>query len=530
MSDAQQVPITITQNISNDEPVVVRPEERVAIIDLGSNTCKLILMAYQTDYSYRQVDELRQVVRLAEGMGSANILRADAFERGINVLKNYHTYCQAAGISDIIATATSAVRDAKNGASFLAAAKEQAGLSPVILSGEEEAYYGVLAVANSLNVDNGFILDIGGGSAQLSEVKARNFVQGQSWPLGALRLTEQFFNHANNDPPKKKEIKALEKHIKTQLETIPENFATAETLVGMGGTIRNLAKIQQKRDDYCLDLKHSYKFQEAHLADIVDMLVEASTADRKNISGLSGDRADIILAGAIVAREMLARSAAKAITISGQGVREGLFYSRFVEGDTHLLENMRQFSVVNLMRRYYNNVPHNEHVCKLALALFDGLTSLHGYGESERELLAAAALLHDIGMAVSYYDHHKHGFYLTMGTALPGYSHREQVVIGLLVRYHRKGTPNDEGYGGLLEADDMLRIHKLAALLRLAEYLERSKAQRVKDVRCHVSDDYVQLEVLAEDDIGIELHEARNRAGLFASAYDVRVDIIGVSA
>ncbi len=527
MSDAQQVSITTSQHQPSDQMVTVHPEDHVAIIDLGSNTCKLILMAYQPDYSYRQVDELRQVVRLAEGMGSANILRADAFERGINVLKNYRMYCQAAGVSDIIATATSAVRDSKNGDSFLAAAKEQAGISPVILSGEKEAYYGVLAVANSLNIADGFIVDIGGGSAQLSEMKARNFVQGQSWPLGALRLTEQFFS---NDPPKKKELKALEKHIKTQLETIPENFAAADTLVGMGGTIRNLAKIQQKRENYSLDLKHNYMFKEAHLANIVDMLAEATTAERKDISGLNSDRADIILAGAVVARELLARSAANAITISGQGVREGLFYSRFVESDTHVLDEVRHFSVVNLMRRYYNNVPHNEHVCKLALALFDGLESLHGYGANERELLAAAARLHDIGMAVSYYDHHKHGFYLTMGAALPGYSHREQIIIGLLVRYHRKGSPDDEGYGDLLEDGDMTRVSKLAALLRLAEYLERSKAQRVKDLRCHISEDYVQLEVLAEDDISIELHEARNRAGLFEDAYDVRVDIMGVSA
>lgn len=505
-----------------DAPHTTRPEQ-VAIIDLGSNTCKLVLMAYYSDYSYKQVDELRQVVRLAEGMGDANILRADAFERGINTLKNYRTYCQASGVTQIIATATSAVRDAKNGESFLAAARDRADIDPVILSGEEEAYYGVLAVANGLAVDDAFIVDIGGGSAQLSEMRGRKFEQGQSWPIGALRMTEQFFH---NDPVKKKEFKALEKHVRKQLETIPEHFADAKMLVGMGGTIRNLAKMQQKYDDYPLDLKHNYFFKKEHIENVTEVLAKASVSERADISGLNSDRADIILAGAVVIREIIAKSDADGLLISGQGVREGLFYSRFVSDEDHLLKDVREFSIVNLMRRYYDNAPHNYHVRLLSLQLFDELADLHGYGDFERDLLASAALIHDIGMAVHYYDHHKHGFYLTMGAPIPGFNHREQVIIGLLVRYHRKGTPDDEGYGGLLEDGDMDRVERLAALLRLAEHLERSKAQRVRGVRCHVSDDYVQIEVIADGDVSIELHEARARAELFEDAYNARVDIV----
>lgn len=505
-----------------DQAASKQPDQ-VAIIDLGSNTCKLVLMTYHQDYSYKQADELRQVVRLAEGMGDANILRADAFERGISTLKNYRTYCRAAGVTQIIATATSAVRDAKNGDSFLAAARERADIDPVILSGEEEAFYGVLAVANSLAVEDAFIVDIGGGSAQLSEMQGRTFTQGQSWPIGALRMTEQFLS---SDPVKKKELKALEKHVRKQLETTPEHFADAKTLVGMGGTIRNLAKVQQKYDNYSLDLKHNYFFKKSDLEDVTEVLIKASIAERRDLSGLNSDRADIILAGAIVIREIMAKSSAEGLLISGQGVREGLFYSRFVSRDGHLLTNVREFSIVNLMRRYYDNDAHNYHVRLLALQLFDELTSVHGYGTFERDLLAAAALIHDIGMAVNYYDHHKHGFYLAMGTPIPGFNHREQVIIGLLVRYHRKGTPDDEGYGGLLEDGDMARVERLAALLRLAEHLERSKAQRVRGVRCHVSDNYVQIEVLAEDDVSIELHEARARAELFEHAYDARVDIV----
>ncbi len=498
---------------------------RVAIIDLGSNTARLVLLGFEPGKRYQLLDELRQVVRLSEGMSGAGggIIRADAFERGVQALATFRAYCDGAKPDMICATATSAVRDAANGDAFLAAVKEKTGLELRILSGEEEASFGALAVVNSSTLTGGFVLDIGGGSAQLSRVEDRRVQAGKSWPIGTVRMTERFLS----DPPKKKEIKALVKHVTEALENSPEGSDGGLPLYGMGGTLRNLAKIQMAREGYPLDIVHGYVFKESDLEAITDDLLGLSAKERQRISGLNADRADIIAAGAVVALEVLRHTGAGSLTLSGQGLREGLFYPYLIPEAPHLIADVRAFSVQNLVRHYYDHPAHNDHVTRLALELFDGLSELHGCGDFERELLGAAAQLHDIGMTVNYLDHHKHGFYLAISSALPGFTHREQVIIALLVRYHRKGTPSDGGLGGVLEDGDMVRVARLAALLRLAEYLERSKAQRVKGLRSHISDGYVQLQLLG-DVTEIERREAEARKGLFEEAYGVTLELMSV--
>lgn len=501
--------------------------KRLAVIDLGSNTARLVLLGYEPGRRYGLLDELRQVVRLSEGMTEATggLIRSDAFERGVQAMATFRAFCDAAGTDDLCATATSAVRDAANGAAFLAAVKERTGLELRILSGEEEARYGALAVINSSILGDGFVLDIGGGSAQLSRVGGRQVEAAHSWPLGAVRTSERFFS----DPPKKKEVKALVKHVRQSLGDGPAGFGDGAPLYGLGGTIRNLAKVQLAREGYPLELLHGYVFKEEALAGITELLLEKPAAERSQLPGLNADRADIIAAGAVVALEILRRSGAGSLVVSSQGLREGLFYPYLIPEAPHLIEDVRAFSVSNLERHYYDHPAHNAHVAKLALSLFDQLAELHGYGDAERELLGAAARLHDIGMAVNYFDHHKHGFYLVMSGALPGFTHREQVLIALLVRYHRKGTPDTQGLEGVLAEGDRTRVEKLGALLRLAEYLERSKAQRVTGLRCHIGDAYVQVQLLGKD-TEVERREAEGRKGLFEAAYGVTLELMSVGS
>jgi len=502
-----------------DEP------KRVAIIDLGSNTSKLILMEYRPDHSYRQVDELRQVVRLAEGMGTSKVMRADAFERGLDALQTFRAYCEAAGVEEIRATATSAVREAENGEAFIELIKERVGLMPQIISGEDEAKFETIAIVNSMSYEDAYVFDIGGGSAELSFIKDRQFDWGDSWPLGALVMTERFLK---KDPAKKKEVKALRKFVAEQLGDDLDGFSKDLPLIGMGGTLRNLAKIHKKEQSYPLDLLNDYFIPKDDLEDIVEDLIDKTVEEKRSVSGLKTDRADIITAGGIIALEVLKRSGANGYIIASQGLREGVFYGYLLGEKEPLLEDVRDFSIRNLARHYYDFEAHNEHVKTLALTLFDGLEDLHSYGEPERDLLGAAALIHDIGMAVNYNDHHKHGFYLLLNTELPGFSHREQVILALLVRYHRQGSPADEGLGDVLQEGDMERVNKLASILRLAEYLERSKAQLVTGLECHVSENYVQINVKADEDVSVELRETNLRKDLFAEAFGVEVDIVNL--
>ncbi len=499
------------------------PVRSAGIIDLGSNTARLVVLRYRAGYRFQLLDELREVVRLSEGMGDSGILRAEPFERGLQALRTFHSYCEANDIDDVRATATSAVRAARNGDAFVEAALDRAGVELEVLSGEQEARHGALAVANSLDVSDAVVFDLGGGSMQLSRLEGRRFAGGGALPLGAVRTTETF---VRSDPPKGKALKALRQHVREVLAPRLDALPAGAPVIGVGGTVRNLANVAQSRAGYRPELLHGYRLHRRELEDLLEELAALPVARRRDVKGLNSDRADIIVAGGTVIAETLAALGADGVTISGQGLREGLFYPfMFPEGD-HLAPDLREFSVLNLMREYYDNPEHNHHVRLLALELFDQLAPLHRLGPEARDLLGAAALVHDIGMAVDYYAHHKHGMYLVMGRALPGYSHREQVLIGLLVRYHRRGSPADQGYAGALEPGDMERLSLLAGVLRLAEYLERSKAQRVRGVRCHLGGGVVQIEALAHGDAEIEVREAGMRSGLLASALGVTVEVI----
>ncbi len=500
--------------------------QQVGIIDLGSNTARMVVMQYQPHHSFKLIDEVKENVRLAHAIGDDNLLQADPIERAVETLQMFTELARALNLDAILAVTTSAVRDAANQTAFLAQMKERTGLRLRVLSGEEEAYYGYLGVVNSLDVQDGFIFDIGGGSVELSLVRGRGLAERTSLPLGTVRLTERLIT---SDPPSKSEIKALEQYIDAQLDSVPWFTSVGSlSLVGVGGTVRTLAKIDQAAQKYPIDRFHGYTLPAERVKEIAGRLSKLNRAERESVSGLSSDRADIIVAGAILIRKLLERTNAKALLVSGQGLRDGLFYEQFLVGaKPPLISNVRTFAIENLARNYHYNMVHADKVRQLSLELFDQLHPLHGYGAWERELLAAGAVLHDIGVAVNYYDHHKHSLYLLMNSALGGYTHRELALIALLTRNHRKGSINTAGLQGLLESGDTDRIARLSALLRMAEYLERSKSQVVQGVTCQIEKERVVVKVQAVGNATVEVWDANRRTNLFRKAYglDVLIEV-----
>ncbi|MEZ4518093.1 MAG: Ppx/GppA phosphatase family protein [Chloroflexota bacterium] len=448
-------------------------QERVAIIDLGSNTARMVVMSGIPGYAYRLDDEIREVVRLRQGM-TADGLSEEAQMRALFTLRLFKRYCDSSHVDLIIPTATSAVREGVNGALFVQRIHQEIGLSLRVLSGDEEAYYGVLGVLNEVPMTDGYVLDIGGGSAQVSQVCGHRFEQGTSLLLGALALTEQFIH---KDPPGDREIKAVVQEIHKQLATVKwlpsrRKSNNGTKLVGLGGTIRNMAAMAAARQAYPLNTLHGFVLDRAELDENIQLLSELPLEDRQDLPGLNSDRADIILPGALVLREVMECLNMESVTISVNGLREGLYFEHFWQ---HLsfpaLSNMRQFSVLNKARIYQYSKAHANHVRFLAGRLFNQLAPLHGYGWPERELLDAAALLHDLGTLISYNDHHHHSQTLITNSGLPSFTPRETALIALLTRYHRKGKPRTNGFDSLLQPEDDRLLLQLTAMLRLAEFL-----------------------------------------------------------
>ncbi len=499
--------------------------ERIGIIDLGSNTTRLVVMACTPRQSFKLVDEVRETVRLAEGVGEDGKLQPEPMRRAIEALKMFSSFCRATDVDHIIAVGTSAIREATNQHEFLDMLHAQTGLHLRILSGEEEAYYGYMGVVNSIAMNDGYVIDIGGGSTEVTEIYGRTFSRAVSRQSGIVRFSERYIT---SDPISKQDFRALKKAaagIFADLDWLNAN--PGFVLVGIGGTIRNLARIDQKRRRHPLGRVHGYVITRKAIDTIVNLLRRSNHDERENIPGLNRDRADVILPGAVIVQQLMQKGNFTELVVGGSGLREGLFYEHFLEGQSPpLFDDVRAFSVQNLAHVCNYEAAHATRVRHLSLSLFDQTRPLHGYGAWERELLGYAATLHDIGVLIGYYDHHKHSAYLVLNATLNGFAHREIALLAVLVRAHRKGSIDTRDYRSILTDDDPERAARLGAILRIAEYLERSKSQVVQDVTVHINDERVTIQVQASGDAAVEIWDANRRAVLFQSAFACEVAIV----
>jgi exopolyphosphatase/guanosine-5'-triphosphate,3'-diphosphate pyrophosphatase len=285
--------------------------------------------------------------------------------------------------------------------------------------------------------------------------------------------------------------------------------------------------MDQKQRGYPLDRVHGYVLARATVSAMVDEMAKYSRREREGLPGLKADRADVSLAGAVIIDQLMEQGGFSELHVSGQGVREGLFYQRFLQpADPPILKDQRAFGILNLARLHCYEQAHCEKVAEICLSLYDQLAPLHLYGAWERELIGYAALLHDIGVQVGYYDHHKHSAYLVFNAALLGFSHREVVILASLARNHRKGQADLSEFAQILQPDDELRIARLSALLRIAEYLERSKSQVVRAVEVRPSEDTLRILVHADGDATVEIWDANRRTGLMKKAFGRNVEIV----
>lgn len=474
-----------------------KPEEqRIAVCDLGSNSFRLVVFS-SLGQRWRRTDEIYEPVRIGAGLAQTGKLSEDGIARGLATVEVFSHFCKAAGITRIDAVATSAIRDAKNAKDFLKPAK----LKVRVADPDEEARYGYLAAVNSTTLSDGAVLDLGGGSMQLVRVTSRHDTEHASWPLGAVRMTERF-GLGGDEPASGKRMQKLREHVRAELEGADWLPRAGERIVGVGGTVRTLAAAAERQDGW-VDLGvQGYSVQRSSLDTLIERLAELPASQRATVPGIKPARADLILAGAIVVQGVMEIGGFERLEVTEAGLREGVFFSHLLDGDPPLFDDVRRSSILNLAAHYEVDQAHTAHVAQLALELFDEFAEfgLHPGDAIERELLWAACVLHDVGMTVDYDDHHKHSRYLVLHSGLPGFSQREVALIGQMVRYHRKGTPELGSFAPLAQPGDDQMLKRCALLLRLAEGLERSRDQAVPTIRIKEKDSGVIRVKLKDSD------------------------------
>jgi exopolyphosphatase / guanosine-5'-triphosphate,3'-diphosphate pyrophosphatase len=501
------------------------PDRRLAVIDLGSNSFRLVVFTWGEHGGHgwwRRTDEIHEAVRVGAGLDAAGELQPEPMERALETIDLFAHFCRATGIDDVRPVATSAIRDATNQKDFLAQARKRSGLEIEVLAPEEEARYGYLAAVNSTMLSDGVALDLGGGSMQLTYVADRHARDARSWPLGAVRMTERFLI---GEKVKGKQLKALRAHIGGELAAagwLNDAGKDGARLAGIGGTVRNLAAAAEIATDLPSFGVQGFVITREALDELVDRFAELSPQERGEVPGIKEERGDLILAGAFVVQTVMEIGAFDALEVTEAGLREGVFYSTLLEGrDPPLFEDVRRHSVLNLAAQYDADFAHVEHVAKLALGMWDALgeARAHPADPRERELLWATAMLHDIGTAVDYDDHHKHSRYLILNAGLPGYTTRETALIGQMARYHRKGSPSLGLAEALARDGDEATLVRCAALIRLGEMFERSRDQSVHAARIEVEDGRVEISLEADADVSVARWAAERQSDLFERAF-----------
>src|SRR5665213_4438805 len=494
---------------------------RTVVIDLGSNSFRLVAYSYERGRWWRRTDEIYDIGRLGAGLLASGRLAVERMDTAVEAMEVYAHFCAASGIAreDVRAVATSAIRDASNGGELLDRVRAATGFEVRVLSTGEEAYFAYLAAVNSTTLREGAVLDLGGGSLQLVRVRDRGFAASDSWALGTVRMTERFFEGRSSGA---KQRDALRAHVHAELARAPWIAELLPRLVGIGGTVRNLAAALEAAAGMPSIGVQGAVIEREPLEALIKRLASRSVGERAAIEGIKPGRAGLILAGAVVIAAAMEAVGTERMEVTQAGLREGVFFSSYLsEAEAPLFEDVRVASVCNLARHYQADLVHSEHVAELAQQLLDSLAGVlpRAEGLDIGQLLWAAGMLHDIGVSVDYDDHHKHSRYLILAAGLPGFSQRELALIAQTVRYHRKGAPELGELAPLCQPSDQLLLTRLSALLRLAEHLDRGRDGAVVRARLHEQDERLELELAVHGDPALARWGAERQSDLFRKAF-----------
>ena len=514
---------------------------KIAAIDVGSNSIKLIVVDAAASDSFAVLAREKDVVRLGQDTLRQGQLPASAIERAIESIKRFRLIAEARGAERIFAVATASVREARNSAQFIREVQRKAGVSVETLSAIEEARLIGLAAAQGCAPPNASLLniDIGGGSTEISLMREAAPAALFSVKLGAVGLSEEFIN---SDPPKGKELKALREEVRSAMERPARELkgarwqqatGTSGTILAIGTALRLRALMRQEDrqtegarpagDEIALNKLERFNSRTA----------EMNSSERRAVPGISSQRSEIVIAGGQILEGVMQALKIERLRTCSWALREGVLIDRFreIEDESNpplpdLLPDYRLRGVHAVGRRFGYEETHAHQVARLAERIFDylirsGATDLTRH---HRSLLSAAALLHDVGYHIAHESHHKHSLYLIKNSELTGFSEAERDVIANVARYHRGSYPRERHeYFGALNETDRNTVMELAAILRIADALDRRHDSRVNDVRCGRNGRVVHIELQATANCEREILAAEQKRELFEQIFNCRL-------
>ena len=445
-------------------------DQPLAVIDVGSNSGRVVVLRLHGAHIEILADA-RAPLRLAAELKGGK-LRSAAIERTVAAMRDFRAVAEGAGAARIIAVATSAVRESANADELVEAVAKATGIDVEIIDGEDEARFSFLGAVHGLAIEHGMLVDIGGGSLEVTTFRNRKMTASYTLPLGALRLSERFLR---DDPPGSSEVRALRSHVAEAVaEAGVKALKSSEGLIGTGGTIRNLAKMDRRERNYPIPRVHGFVLHEMQIELLTDLVASRPLAKRRRLRGLNADRADSIVGGALVLQTVMRELGAEELTVSGQGLREGIAYDRLGIA-TAPAEDIRRGSVEALVARFTQwQSERAVRRAAIASAIIDGV--LPDASAELLEMLSHAAKILDVGLSVDYYNREAHAADVAIASDLAGFSHRQLAIVSALIRGTEQQMAWAKGVARLLDSEDADLVQRAAAALSLADEIERRLA------------------------------------------------------
>ena len=513
---------------------------RIAAIDIGTNSVHMIVVRVRPDLSFEVVDREKAMVRLGAGGLDGRALTAEAMTAALQALSKFKRLAESHRVDETLAAATSAVREARNGGEFLARVERDTGIRTRVISGAEEASLIHQAAVYGVDVASGraVVIDIGGGSVEITLGTATAIQLARSFKIGAIRLTERL---VHSDPLSARDERRMVKHVLGEINRYCEQIVAVgfDRVIGTSGTILSMGAVAATaaRGTPPSELRNLH-VSAKQIRRLRKEVVGLDLEQRLAIPGLDPRRADLIVSGAVLLDTILRRLGAEELTLCDLALREGLVLDYIRRNRRQIAQidsipDVRRRSTLELAERCNYYAEHAQQVVRLALALFDQTRAIHGLTDREREWLEYAALMHDLGAHISYTGHHKHSYYLIKNGDLRGFHPDEIEVMALVARYHRRGVPrrSHDEYAQLVSP---LRrtVRTLASILRVAESLDRSHAQSISGVEVHDRGKDILLTLHSSGDAELEVWAASRHLEPFEQLVGkpVRIDVAAAGA
>lgn len=510
----------------------------VAVIDLGTNTFHLLIIETGAAGAYRVLDKIKEPVKLGEGSLETAAISPEAFERGLVALEKFGGVISSRKAARVLAYGTSAIRSARNGPEFVAAARARAGIEIQAINGNEEAaliYEGIRYGLPLPVHDDALMVDIGGGSVEFIVGNKLGAKLLRSLRIGAARMLARIAPGDPITPRQQEQTRAVYREEMRDLLAELREFKLKK-LIGSSGSFETLGALAARDagEKALKDYLNGYRVPRQRFAKIHRKLMTSTRDERLKMPGMEALRVDMILMGSLLTELLVEELGLEEIIVSEYALKEGMLvnYLNELRAAPEALAdaNQREQAALLLAERFGCSVEKGRFVSRLALSIFDQTRFLHGFGPQARELLHYACLLVDAGHLINRSGHHKHGQYIIQNSNLPGFSSKELLLLGNLVRYHRKSLPSGEHWHfNVLYKDDKDTVEKLAGILRLAVNLNRSNRQIVSSVTLDYSEELTTLRAQCRMPADYELESARASRELFERGFGTRLEVAPVS-